>query len=45
MSSPAWQQHHHMPWFTMNPYRKQWKGLTIQGMGQISDGDLTTDFV
>jgi hypothetical protein len=29
----------------MNPHRKQRKGLTIQGMGWISDCDLTTDFV
>jgi hypothetical protein len=45
MPPPAWQQHHHMQWLTINPYRKQREGLTIQGMGRISNRDLTTDLV
>ncbi len=29
----------------IDPHRKQWERLPIQGVGRISDGDLTTDFV
>ncbi len=42
---PTWQQHHHMEWDAIDPYRKQRERLPIQGVGRISDGNLTTDFV
>src|SRR6266581_2790884 len=42
MLPPAWQKHHHMGSAAIDPYGKQRKGLTIEGMRWISYGDFTT---
>jgi len=39
---PTWQQHHYLERITIDPHGEPREGLTIEGMGWVSDRDLTT---